>query len=153
MQHAAASAYARTAQVALTPRELEASLLLKAAHRLQSIADDWVRAEAELTPALTYNRRIWTILATSATAVESPLPEAIKRNVAQLAEFIFNRTLAVLADPAPGKLASLIGINRDIAAGLRARQDSPAAQPMAAIVSQSATSASRSAPSMSTLTL
>jgi flagellar protein FlaF len=33
--------------------------------------------------------------------------------------FIFNRTITVLAEPAPEKLKILISINREIAAGLR----------------------------------
>ncbi|MFL5207653.1 MAG: flagellar biosynthesis regulator FlaF, partial [Microvirga sp.] len=54
----------------------------------------------------------------------NPLPAAIKQNVANLGIFIFNHTLAVMTQPAPERLAILIDINREIAAGLRG----PAAQ-------------------------
>lgn len=119
MQHAAASAYAKTARTTQSPRELEAHLLIKAAHRLQLISDDWTAGAADLPAALTYNRKIWTVISTSATEPDNPLPPALKQNIAQLAAAIFQRTMAVLADPEPGKLAMLVRINRDIAAGLR----------------------------------
>lgn len=119
MHHAAANAYAKTARVTQSPRELEASLLAQAAARLQATAENWAPEKRELGEALTFNRKIWTILAASAIDPENPLPPAIKANVAQLAAVIFQRTIAVLMEPAPEKLALLIRINRDIAAGLR----------------------------------
>ena len=107
------------AQATQSPRELEANVLIKAASRLQAIRDDWDGRRAELDDALTFNRKLWTILATSATDAENPLPQAVKDNVASLAIFIFNRTMAVMTEPAPDKLATLININRELAAGLR----------------------------------
>lgn len=121
MQHAAANAYARAAQTGQSPRELEASLLIKSASRLQVIRDGWSEGSKELGEALMYNRKIWTVLATSATEPTNPLPSDIKRNIAQLAAIIFTRTIAILADPAAEKLTLLIQINSNIAAGLRAR--------------------------------
>ena len=117
----AASVYAKNAQVSQSPRELEANLLMKAASRLQSIKDDWAIREPELDDALTYNRRLWTILASSATEAENPLPREIKQNIANLAVFIFKRTVDVMIDKKPEQLSALININRQIAAGLRER--------------------------------
>lgn len=119
MHSAAASAYSKTARTTQSPRELEASLLLKAAHQLQAATDDWQPDGPALAGALSYNRRIWTILATSATEPDNPLPAPIKTNVAQLAAVIFQRTLAIMIEPAPEKLALLVRINRDVASGLR----------------------------------
>ena len=129
MHSAAASAYAKTARTTQSPRDLEASLLLKAAQQLQSAFDNWQPGGAELSTALAYNRRIWTILATSATEPDNPLPAAIKTNVAQLAAVIFQRTMAILIEPAPEKLALLVRINRDVASGLRSQ---PAAAQLSA---------------------
>ena len=120
MQHAA-SAYARVAQATQSPRELEAAVLMKAATRLQMIRDDWDGRRAELDEALTYNRKLWTILVTSATDAENPLPQQVKNNIANLALFVFNRTLAIAGEPAPDKLAVLVNINREVAAGLRSQ--------------------------------
>ncbi|WP_375459171.1 flagellar biosynthesis regulator FlaF [uncultured Enterovirga sp.] len=119
MHSAAASAYAKTARTTQSPRDLEASILLKAAQQLQSACDNWQPDGTELGTALTYNRKIWTILATSATEPDNPLPAQIKANIAQLAAVIFQRTLAILMEPAPEKLALLVRINREVASGLR----------------------------------
>ena len=119
MQHAAANAYAQAAKFAQPPRELEAALLLKAAYKFQALIDDWSKAGTELSPALTYNGRIWSILATSATEPSNPLPKAIKQSIAQLAVVIFQRTFDISEEPGPEKLNLLVRINRDVAAGLR----------------------------------
>lgn len=92
---------------------------MKAAYRLQAICENWEGAGSDLPAALTQNRKLWTILATSATEPDNPLPAALKSNVAQIAAIIFQRTLTVLAEPAPEKITLLININREIAAGLR----------------------------------
>ncbi len=117
----AASAYARVAQATQSPRELEASVLMKAATRLQMIRDDWNGRRAELDEALTFNRKLWTILVASATDADNPLPQAIKNNIANLAMFVFERTITLMLEPGPEKLAALVSINREIAAGLRAK--------------------------------
>jgi flagellar protein FlaF len=120
----AATAYTKVAQATQSPRELEAAILMKAATRLQAIRDDWDGRRRELFEALTYNRKLWTVHVSSTTEADNPLPVGIKQNVANLGIFIFNHTLAVMTQPAPERLAILIDINREIAAGLRG----PAAQ-------------------------
>ncbi len=115
------AAAAKTAQSVVSPRELEASLLIKAATRLQAVADDWNLRERELDEALTYNRRLWTLLVSAVIAEDNPLPVGIKTNILGLANFIFNQTFKISADPKPQSLGILVSINRDIAAGLRGR--------------------------------
>jgi flagellar protein FlaF len=117
--HYAASAYSRTAQTGQTPRELEASILMKSASRLQGIRDDWANRSGELDEALTYNRKLWTVLVSSVTRPENPLPTPIKQNVVNLGLFIFNHTLSLMATPAPERIGILVSINRELAAGLR----------------------------------
>lgn len=107
------------AKATAKPRELEADLLLKAASRLQTVTDDWDNRAGELRDALYYNRRLWTIFATAATRADNPLPRQIKENIANLALFVFNRTVAIQTEPRPEKLPPLISINRELAAGLR----------------------------------
>lgn len=115
------AAAAKTAQSVVSPRELEASLLIKAATRLQAVADDWNQHERDLDEALTYNRRLWTLLLSAVIAEDNPLPVGIKTNILGLANFIFNQTFKISADPQPQSLGVLVNINRDIAAGLRGR--------------------------------
>jgi flagellar protein FlaF len=123
MQHGfnAYASAARTAQATVSPRELEASLLIKAALRLQSVADDWAGRSGELDEALTYNRKLWTLLVSAVIAEDNPLPVGIKQNILGLANFIFNQTFRIAADPQPTSLGVLVSINRDVAAGLRGR--------------------------------
>ncbi|SHM16117.1 flagellar biosynthesis regulator FlaF [Roseibium suaedae] len=124
MYKQAAQAYQKTSQVAVSPRELEATLLMKAAARLQLIKDEWDDMSfAEKDEALTYNRKLWTVLVTSATSDENPLPQDVKNNLATLGVFVFKQTMAVMMDPQPEKLGTLISINRNIAEGLRARAE------------------------------
>ena len=92
---------------------------MKAATRLQSIRDDWAARGGDLHDALAYNRKLWTVLVSSATQPDNPLPGAIKQNVANLGIFVFSHTLRVLAQPAPERLGVLVTINREVAAGLR----------------------------------
>jgi flagellar biosynthesis activator protein FlaF len=123
----AASAYSKVAQAMQSPRELEAAILMKAATRPQTIREDWSGKRPDLFEALTYNRKLWTILVSSATEEGGPLPAAVKQNVANLGIFVFNHTLEVMTAPAPERLAILITINRELAAGLRAAPPAQAA--------------------------
>lgn len=92
---------------------------MKAATRFQAIRDDWTARHKELDEALTYNRKLWTVLVSSVTRPENPLPQPIKQNIANLGLFIFNHTLKLMAEPNPERLGILVTINREIAAGLR----------------------------------
>ncbi|MFC5504931.1 MULTISPECIES: flagellar biosynthesis regulator FlaF [Hyphomicrobiales] len=123
MQHGfnAYASASRATQAVVSPRELEASLLIKAASRLQAIADDWSLAERDLDEALAYNRKLWTLLVSAVIAEDNPLPVGIKTNILSLANFIFNQTFKVAANPTREGLPVLVSINRDIAAGLRGR--------------------------------
>ena len=126
------NAYMRIQSQTQSPRELEATLLMKAAARLQGIKDNWDARQPDLDEALTYNRKLWTILFTSATSEDNPLPVEIKVSIAQLANFIFNHTLSMISDSRPERLGVLISINRDIAFGLRVRPDAAPEGPVAA---------------------
>lgn len=123
-----AEAYGKAAKMATgAPRELEGTLLIKAASQLQRVKEGWPDSRKELHPALIYNRKLWTIFASSAAETDHPLPKEIKQNIANLAVFIFKHTSKVEAEPAPERLDTLININRQIAAGLF--QKPGAAQP------------------------
>lgn len=116
----AAQAYGTIAKQTANPRDLEASLLLKAAAQLQAIIDNWDRAGTELDGALLYNRKLWTIFMTSVIEEGHPLPAPVRQNIANLGIFVLKQTLDAQAQPAPAQLATLININRELAAGLRA---------------------------------
>lgn len=122
--HQALNAYARASQAGLSPRELEAAALIKAAARLQGLRDDWEARSADLREALQFNQKLWTILVTSVTDPDSPVPADVRQKIVDLGMFIFQHTISVQIEPAAQKLSVLININRELAAGLR----SPVAQ-------------------------
>lgn len=115
----AANAYARTSQQALSSREAEAAVLIKAANRLRSARVDWPEQARALNEALTFNQKVWSLLSSEATAENSPLPEAIKQNVGRLGVFVLRACIDTMIAPTPEKLDALISINHNIAAGLQ----------------------------------
>lgn len=120
--HNPAEAYGRTANMTVSdPREFEGSLLIKAASKLQTAKDTCAKLDPTLTEALLYNRKLWSIFATSVVEHDDGLPKEIRENIANLSIFVFKQTSAITSQPTPGKLDTLININRQIAAGLFAR--------------------------------
>jgi flagellar biosynthesis activator protein FlaF len=114
-----ANAYARVSQTAMTPREAEAAVLIKAAARLQAVQDNWAEQQAGLNEALGFNRKVWTLLSTAATEPNAPLPADLKQSMARLGAFVFTRTFEAMIEPHAEKLTALIRINRELASGLR----------------------------------
>ncbi|MBP1182373.1 flagellar biosynthesis regulator FlaF [Methylobacterium sp. PvR107] len=118
--NAAANAYARTARSALTPREAESALLLKAAQQLISAGRELPAGETKpLNEALSFNQRVWTLLSSEATADENPLPADVKQGVARLGAFVLRNCVDTMIAPTPEKIATLVSINNQIAAGLQ----------------------------------
>lgn len=117
----AAQAYGKVANQIASPREMEADKLLFAASQLQAIRDNWEGKKSELGAALLNNRKLWSVLATSVTRPENPLPAPVRQNVANLGIFVLKHTMAVQANPKPEGLGTLISINRELAAGLLGR--------------------------------
>ena len=121
MQNSAAHAYKQVGAQTVSPRVLEANLLSSAAGKLQRCRDDWENTRHELTTALLFNRKLWTVFLGSVTGEESQLPKALRENIANLGIFVMKQTLNVLSEPEARKITVLININREIAAGLRER--------------------------------
>ena len=120
MQNSAALAYQQVGKQTVSPRVLEANLLSRAASQLQRIRDDWEANRKELSAALTFNRKLWTVFLTSVTSEESKLPRELRENVGNLGLFVMKQTVSLQSRPEAQKLDVLININRELAAGLRA---------------------------------
>jgi flagellar biosynthesis activator protein FlaF len=115
----ASKAYARVARETLDPRQLEASLLLKAAAQLQAVLDAWDgRPPPALADVLLYNRRLWIVFIDAVMRDDNRLPIATRQNLLNLGVFVMAETFSLMTAPKQGHLANLIRINRDIAAGL-----------------------------------
>jgi flagellar protein FlaF len=116
----AAQAYQAVAKQTSSPRALEADLLLKAAARLKTVQENWDKSRPDLSHALLYNRKLWTVFLTSVTNQQNPLPTAVRQNIANLGVYVMYETVACMSDPnADKRLTTLININRELAAGLR----------------------------------
>lgn len=121
----AAETYGKTAAALPTDqRALEGNLLLKAATKLQQLQElmrgNQARRE-DISDAIDYNRKLWTIFATNAADDAHELPLSLRNNIANLGIFVFKRSMAIISDPQPEKIDALIEINRNIAAGLLAQ--------------------------------
>ena len=114
-------AYKSVENSTLSGRDLEASVLDKAALRLQEVKTNWSSPDrnALLDEALKYNQRVWTFFQAEVSMPENPLPPEIKQNILTLSVFVDRRIFDVMAYPEVGKLDILININRNLAAGLR----------------------------------
>ncbi|MDR1026034.1 MAG: flagellar biosynthesis regulator FlaF [Lactobacillus sp.] len=109
---------------------LESRALIRTASALNAIKENWEEKKSELSAALDKNRLLWTIIATSMNEKDSPQPLNIRNNILNLALFVFQRTVSVLAEPSPEKLDILININMNIAKGLSEHNpDGEAPQP------------------------
>jgi flagellar protein FlbT len=120
MQHAS-NAYTKIAKETAAPRDLEASLLLRAAAKLQAVHDSWRDKPTGLNEALMYNRRLWTVLIDAVMSDDNKLPLKVRDNLTKIGMFVMGETFALMTNPAPEHLGSIIKINRSIAAGLRGR--------------------------------
>lgn len=122
MHQQGALAYQQTTKIVESPRERESALLMKAAASLQKVKDEWdIGTQQELKTALVFNRKLWTIFMASVTKDDSPLPQDVRQNIANLGMFIMNQTREILLEvnPQPQQLDVLVRLNRQIAAGLR----------------------------------
>lgn len=117
----AARAYAKTATETATPRNLEASLLLKAAAKLQAAHDAWPQKPAEFREALLYNRRLWTVFLDAVLREDNQLPKPVRNNIKDLGLFIMNETFAAMTKPTLSQIKAMIKVNRGLAAGLRGK--------------------------------
>jgi len=120
MQHASKT-YAKVAKETAGPRDLEASLLLKAAAKLQAIHDSWSDKPAGLNDALMYNRRLWTVFIDAVSREDNQLPQTVRSNLTKLGAYVMGETFSLMTKPKPNHLKSIIKINRGIAAGLRGK--------------------------------
>ena len=117
----AAKAYARTAQVSSSPRDIEAQALLMAARKLVEVQNDWKGPDKRMHAALLFNRRLWTIFMSAAESDDNPQPVEVRQNISNIALFVMQRTIELQTNPSPEKMQSLIDINSNIAAGLAGR--------------------------------
>ncbi len=119
--HYASKPHAKTARETAGPRELEATLLLNAAAKLQAVHDSWRDKPAGLNEAIMYNRRLWTVFIDAVMRDDNKLPRTVRENLTKLGMFVMSETFALMTQPKPSHIKSIIKINGGIAAGLRGK--------------------------------
>ena len=120
MYRSASQAYETVVKQAASGRELEAAALFKAARLLDACRQNWDAADRrqQLTDALRFNQRLWTLFQTDLARPGHALPSDLRVNLLRISAFMDTRTFEILAEPSPDKLQALIDINRNIALGL-----------------------------------
>lgn len=123
MYQATLKGYESVSKSTMTGREVEAAALTKAAVKLKACQTGWnaMDRDAQLSQALKFNQRVWSILQAEISKKENPLPEKIKIDLLRLSAFIDKRIFEIMAYPSPEKLTIIIDINNNIAAGLRTK--------------------------------
>ena len=123
-QQGDSSGYGRVPQPGL-PTYTEAWALIEAARRMAAASDNAnqedIKDRNKVRDALRLNWRLWTIFQAEMTVDDtSNLPDDVRTNMLTLCKFVDKHTVEALKDPVPGKIATLIDINRNIASGLLA---------------------------------
>lgn len=121
MQQNSVNAYTSIQKENLSGRELEASVLARAGLMLKSVKDNWGGSDHEqkLLEAVKFNQKVWSFFQAELSDPENPLPENLREDILNLSIFIDKRLFEFMAFPDPEKLAIVIDIDFNIAAGLR----------------------------------
>jgi flagellar biosynthesis activator protein FlaF len=117
----AAQAYARVANTTSSPRDIEAQALLLAANKLQAVINNVDATYTQISEALIFNCKLWTIFLSEAQREENPNSLDVRQNIANLGVFVLSQTTALQMSPQREHIKPLIEINRNIAAGLSGR--------------------------------
>ena len=121
MSSAAAQAYARVADTTASPRENEAKALLMAANKLQTVMTNADSTFQQMSDALLFNRKLWTIFLSEAHRDGNPQPLEVRQKIANIGVFVLSHTAALQISRQRQHFKPLIEINRNIAAGLGGR--------------------------------
>lgn len=121
MQQQSVNTYTAVQKESLSGRELEASVLSRAGLMLKSVKDNWDASDRDqkLFEAIKFNQKVWSFFQAELSDPENPLPKNLREDILNLSIFIDKRLFEVLAFPDPEKLAIVIDIDFNIAAGLR----------------------------------
>lgn len=113
--------YRSVQKTTMSDREIEASVLTKAAVKLKNCQDNWDATDREenLDEALRFNQLMWSIFQGELSKPDNPMPKKIREDILSLSAFIDKRIFDIMAYPVREKLNIIININLNLAAGLR----------------------------------
>lgn len=121
----AINTYSNMQKENLSGRELEASVLSRAALMLKNVQDNWddPNRDQKLIEAIKFNQKVWSFFQAELSDPENPLPKNLREDILNLSLFIDKRLFELLAFPDKAKLDIVIDINFNIAAGLRTKPE------------------------------
>lgn len=105
------------------PHYTEAWALIEAARRMADVIKDGIPEDIKdrnaVRDALRLNWRLWTIFqAELSITVNADVSDDVRENMLTLCKFVDQHTAAILSDPTPESIITLVDINRNIASGL-----------------------------------
>ena len=119
------NAYTNMQKEILSGRELEASVLTRAGIMLKQVHENWDAPDRDqkLLEAVKFNQKVWSFFQAELSDPENPLPKNLREDILNLSIFIDKRLFEVMAFPEQEKLAIVIDIDFNIAAGLRTKAE------------------------------
>lgn len=107
----------------LSGRELEASLMSRAARKLNRCVRSWDQRTSpefrdNLDDALSFNQKLWTFLQVELSNPEHPIQADVRRSLLRLARYMDKTVMRLYSGGSLEDLQSLQRINEEIAAGL-----------------------------------
>jgi len=115
---AAFGGYRQVQRLALSGRHLQAEAFLTAARRLDAFQDGRRQGTAYIR-ALRFTHSLWSIVRADLSRPGNGAPKALKEQILSLSLFIEREIARAVIDPAGARIAAMVEVNRDIAAGLR----------------------------------
>lgn len=117
------NAYEQSQNTNLSPRDIEAKALTKAAVMLEEAKNN--KNDTNIfKKAVRFNHLLWTIIQADITEEENHLSDQLKANIMSISIFIDKQTTHALQNSNYEVLQSMIDINKNIAAGLRVEAES-----------------------------
>ncbi|WP_296476171.1 flagellar biosynthesis regulator FlaF [Roseinatronobacter sp.] len=117
----AVASYGNPTTALKTARSAEYDVIARITSRLRKAIDSGSVAFPALAEAMTENRRLWTEFAIDLASSDNQLPEGLRAQLLNLAQFTMTHTNAVLEGRASADV--LVEINTAIMRGLSGRAD------------------------------
>lgn len=118
-------AYKQIGKITSSLRETEARVLSQGAVKLKICLNNWdgKTFRRQLTDALIYNNKIWTLFQSELSKNTNHQTEEIRTNLLRLSIFIKRQISAAMGNPSKSILENIININLLIARGLETRPE------------------------------
>ena len=113
-------AYKKISKITDSIRETESRVLIQGAVKLKICINNWEGKgfRSQLTEALVYNNKIWTLFQSELSKEHNKQPAEIRNNLLKLSMFIKRQISAAMGNPTKSILENIIKINMLIARGL-----------------------------------